>query len=297
LSSYFAIVTCRNSEANIKDALNSLKEQTIKAEYIIVINDGSTDKTDEIIINIRKQWENSSNSISLYVITHQDLGYDIKRLVRNWNEAIELTRDKDLQKTDYHMIATDDSVYSKDYAQSVIEYMDSNPNVAIASGNYTNYNPVIPSGAGRFVRNSFFETTCWKGFYPQQVGCETAIIYEANRRGYECVVLNNLRFSHTRPLGMYHKYYAFGVSMRTLGYHPIFAFARFLKYFVTGKIIGRMGACYMLYFYLTFRPKSEGYYSMYSNEIRQYVRTKQIDRFKKLCLTGSTRKSNQAHMA
>jgi hypothetical protein len=202
-----------------------------------------------------------------------------------------------LQKTDYHMIATDDSIYPKDYAERVIEYMDSNPNVAIASGNYTNYNLVMPSGAGRFVRNSFFETTCWKGFYPEQVGCETAILHEANRRGYDCIVFNNLRFIHTRPLGIYHKYYEFGVSMRALGYHPIFALARFLKYFITGKIIGWIGACYMLYFYLTFRPKSEGYYSMYSKEIRQYIRTKQIDRFKKLCLVGSSRKSNQAHMA
>ena len=46
MSNYFAIVTCRNSENNIRDALSSLKEQTLSAEYVIVINDGSSDEFD-----------------------------------------------------------------------------------------------------------------------------------------------------------------------------------------------------------------------------------------------------------
>lgn len=70
--------------------------------------------------------------------------------------------------------------------------------------------------------------------------------------------------------------------MQTLGYHPLFALARFLKYFVTGSVTGRIGALYMLYYYLTYKPKSEGYDSMYSEKIRKYVRKKQVDRLKKM---------------
>lgn len=277
MGSYFTIVTCRDSEDNIRNALNSLKEQILKAEYIIVINDGSRDKTAEIINDIQKYLDSS-----LYVITHPDWGYNIKRVVKNWNEAIKLIRDKDLLKTDYHMISTDDSIYPKDYAKKIVRYMDSHPNVAIASGNYANYEPIMPPGIGRFVRNSFFENTCWNALYPEQMGYEAAILYEANRCGYSCAVLNDIRFEHTRPLGKNHKYYEFGASMRTLGYHPVFALARFLKYFMTGKVIGRIGACYMLYYYLTYKPKLDGYDSMYSEEIIQYIRKKQIDRLKKV---------------
>ena len=93
MGNYFAIVTCRNSEKSITDSLNSLKNQTLQAEYVIVINDGSTDRTAEILSEIQKDWN------SLYVINHPDWGYDIKRVVKNWNEAIKLTHDKALQMT------------------------------------------------------------------------------------------------------------------------------------------------------------------------------------------------------
>jgi hypothetical protein len=36
------------------------------------------------------------------VIANPDLGYDISRVVRNWNDAIKLTKNKALRKTDYH---------------------------------------------------------------------------------------------------------------------------------------------------------------------------------------------------
>jgi glycosyltransferase involved in cell wall biosynthesis len=276
LGNYYAIVTCRNSENNIIAALNSLKDQKLKPEYVIVVNDGSTDRTTEILSDIQKNWNR------LYVITHPDWGYDIKRVAKNWNEAIKLTKDNGLQKVDYHLIATDDSVYSNDYAEKIITYMDSNPNVAIVSGNYTKYKPMMPHGAGRFIRNSFFENTYWHGYYPEKMGYESAILYEANYRGYVYSVLNAARFEHTKPLGGTHKFIEFGASMQTLGYHPLFALARFLKYFITGSVTGRVGALYMLYYYLTYKPKPDGYDSMYSEKIRKYVRKKQVDRLKKI---------------
>jgi hypothetical protein len=140
----------------------------------------------------------------------------------------------------------------------------------------------MPHGAGRFIRNSFFENTYWHGYYPERMGYESAILYEANHCGYVYSVLNDARFEHIKPLGRTHKFIEFGASMHTLGYHPVFALARFSKYFVTGSVTGRIGALYMLYYYLTYKPKSEGYDSMYDEKIRKYVRKKQVDRLKKV---------------
>ncbi|MRN41837.1 MAG: glycosyltransferase, partial [Nitrosopumilales archaeon] len=153
METYFAVVTCRNSQETIRRALFSIKEQTINPKHVIVINDGSTDKTEDILEDMQKDWP------SLYVITNPDLGYDISRVVKNWNAAIKLNRISGLQKNDYHMIATDDTIYPPDYAKKIMSYMDSNPSVAIASGNYSKYRSVMPHGAGRFIRNSFFEKT------------------------------------------------------------------------------------------------------------------------------------------
>jgi glycosyltransferase involved in cell wall biosynthesis len=283
VETYFAIVTCRNSQVTIRNALSSIKEQKIKPEHVIVINDGSTDKTKDILDDMQKDWP------SLYVITNPDLGYDISRVVKNWNAALKLNRNSGLQKTDYHMIATDDTIYSPDYAKKILSYMDSNPSVAIASGNYSKYKSVMPHGAGRFIRNSFFENTVWHGHYPEQMGYESATLYEASRCGYSYIVIDDAEFEHTRPLGETHKFYEFGASMRTLGYHPIFALGRFFKYFITGEITGRLGATYMLYYYLTYTPKSVGYDRMYDTNIRKYIRESQVQRLKNVILSFNRR--------
>jgi glycosyltransferase involved in cell wall biosynthesis len=280
---YFSVVTCRNSQETISRALLSIKEQTISPEYVIVINDGSTDKTKDILDDLQKDWP------SLYVITNPDLGYDISRVVKNWNAAIKLSRDKGLLKTDYHMIATDDTIYPPDYAEKIISFMDSNQSVAVASGNYTEYKHVMPHGAGRFTRNSFFEKTIWHGYYPEQMGYESAILYEASHCGYSYIVRRDAKFEHIRPLGVTHKFYEFGASMRTLGYHPIFALGRFLKYFITGEITGRLGATYMLYYYLTYTAKSVGYDRMYDKNIRQYIRENQVQRLKNVIFRRNNR--------
>jgi hypothetical protein len=39
---------------------------------------------------------------------------------------------------------------------------------------------------------------------------------------------------------------------------------------------------YILYYYLTYNPKSEGYNSMYSEEIRRYISKRQTQRLKKV---------------
>ena len=82
MGTYNVIVTCRNSEKSIKSALNSLIYQSIKPEYIIVVDDGSVDNTNKILKEIQSKNKN------LYIITNPDLGYNIGRVVNNWNKAL-----------------------------------------------------------------------------------------------------------------------------------------------------------------------------------------------------------------
>lgn len=266
MGTYFAIVTCRNSEDDIHAALMSLRRQILAPQYVIVVDDGSTDKTSEILTQTKQNWQ------SLHVITHNDLGYDIGRVVKNWNEAIAYSRNKKLTHATYHMIATDDTTYPPEYARDLVDFMDANSTIAVASGNYTKYVPEKPHGAGRFVRNSFFEQTQWGGLYPELMGYESAILYESERLGYRYATLTEARFSHSRPLGKHHKFYEFGASMKTLGYHPIFVWGRFAKYLATGEVTGRIGAFNMLYYYLSYKPKMVGYDRLYDDQLRRFVR-------------------------
>ncbi len=55
MGAYYSIITCRNSKKDIENAINSLVKQTIKPKYMIVIDDGSTDSTPSILINLQKK--------------------------------------------------------------------------------------------------------------------------------------------------------------------------------------------------------------------------------------------------
>jgi len=274
MGTYFTILTCRNSENDIEKALRSISGQTIKPSYIIVIDDGSTDNTATILEELSKKIDN------LFIVNNPDLGYDISRVVKNWNKALVMKGEKKLSETDYHMIATDDTIYDRDYAEKIITFMDDNINYAVVSGNFDDSSYRTPRGAGRFVRNSFFYKEYTQ--YPEKMGYESAILIASRKNGYKETILKEAKFEHTRPLGQNHHFYEFGASMRTLGYHPLFALGRFFLYFGTSKPIGRVGALYMLYYYISYKPKLEGYDSMYPDDIRKFTRKTQIEKIKSL---------------
>lgn len=280
VGSYFAIVTCRNSENEIENAIISLLKQTIVPKYIIVVDDGSTDGTHRILERLK------SSTDKIHLITNPDLGYDIGRVVKNWNSAIGLVRKQNLEKTDYHMISTDDTQYEESYSEKIMQEMDSDDKIAISSGNYDDNSYSTPHGAGRFVKNSFFEE--FLGLYPEKMGYESVILQISLYQGFKNLVNNNARFLHTRPLGANHHFYEFGASMRTLGYHPLFVLGRFVQCFVTGHPMGRMGALQMLYHYLSYNPKQVGYDSMYDPEIRKAIRTRQRMRIMQLLRLRNT---------
>lgn len=57
------IVPCFNSENYIKDCLESIKKQTYSNWECIIINDGSTDRSEEIILEVIK---NDNRFIYIY---------------------------------------------------------------------------------------------------------------------------------------------------------------------------------------------------------------------------------------
>ena len=100
--SYWVAVVARNAAQNISSTLNSLLNQTLLPTRIVVVNDGSSDNTSEILT------EKSREHPIIQVLDRPDRGYDIRRVPSNINLAIESA--SDLQ-TDYLMISGDDCTY------------------------------------------------------------------------------------------------------------------------------------------------------------------------------------------
>ena len=271
---YYVIITCRNSEKDIEKAILSVSNQSTKPAYIIVIDDGSTDNTPSILSKLKEKIN------SLYVITNPDLGYDIGRVVSNWNKAIQLTYDMELEKTDFHMIATDDTIYEENYAEKILTFLGNNHHIVISSGNYDDNRYVTPHGAGRFVNNKFFEKI--QKFYPEIIGYESFILYAARKEGFDYAIVHTAQFKHTRKLGSDHDFYDWGQSMRSLGYHPLFVLTSCMIYFIKDKPIGRMATIILLYKYFTYRPKKDGYFRLYQKEVRDYIRNTQLSHLMKI---------------
>ena len=247
---YYAFLPVRDCRDSIGDVLQSLLAQTIPPEYITVVDDGSTDGTQDILSKFEKQVD------MVRIIRTGNKTRDYSRLASLWNRCIS-------PGYDYHLICAGDIILDADYAERIVTVMDGDQTIAVASGNCYPKPATDPHGGGRFVRQSFFYEFYEK--YPEIIGYESEILFRARIEGYVTKVLNDVKFTHTDPLGGSHDFVEFGPSMRTLGYHPLYALARSI-YTKSPKLLWR---------YATFRPAKSGYHSMFPKEFRDEVRRMQ----------------------
>ena len=240
----------RDCVGSIGDVLRSLLEQTVPPEHVIVVDDGSTDGTQDILSEFEKSEE------AVRVIRTENKTRDYSRLARLWNMCIS-------SGCDYHLICAGDTILDADYAERIISEMDADETIVVASGNCNPEPATDPHGGGRFIRQSFFYKFYER--YPEIIGYESEILFRARIEGYAARVFNDVRFIHTDPLGGSHNFSEFGSSMRALGYHPLYALARSI-YTRNLKL---------LWGYVAFRPAKSGYRSMFPEEFREEVRRMQ----------------------
>ena len=141
---------------------------------------------------------------------------------------------------------------------------------------------VPPLGRGDLLEIPFLKILCGMVTIQSKWAVSLPFCTKPGLCGYSYIVIGDAKFEHIRPLGKTYKFYEFGASMRTLGYHPVFALGRFLDCLMVGGSMGRTGAFYMLYYYLTYKPQHGGYNGMFHETLRSYVRAKQLKRLKRI---------------
>jgi len=274
-SSYWVLVTVKNGEATIKQSLESIFLQSIKPSFICVIDDGSTDSTNMILSELKK---NNGNLIR--VITLPDKGYDSRRIVHNWNTACEYVRESG-KSYSYLLISSDDIVFPVDYVQKLINEIEQDPKLVIVSGNrglQQSDHMSLPEGAGRLIKMKFFKQI---GFtHPPYYGYEPWILYKALQLGYKVKKLTEIKYEHLRTFGVGHKFVEYGPAMRCLGYHPLFVLARVLRNIFTGKAgISKRASIRMFSDYILERKwKNDPYFHYFEPELRRFVRSMQKKR-------------------
>jgi len=218
--SWFAVVTARDSEDTISETLMSILRQDQSPTLVVVVDDGSSDSTPKKLAEIQDKF------VQLRVITNEDKGYDIRRIVDNWNSALKLA--DELGGGDYHFIAADDCLFPPNYVRLLLDRFEEDPRLVVASGTrglrIRAAEENLPEGAGRLVRQSFFKAV--GGHYPPKYGYESWILYKALQLGYHVNKFLDLKYSHSRKFGSKHRFVEYGAMMRCLGYYPPYALAR-----------------------------------------------------------------------
>jgi len=265
--SYWVAVVAKNAASRITSTMTSLVNQTVQPSRIVVVNDGSTDRTSEILTRASRE-----HSI-IEVVELPDKGYDIRRVPSNVNLAIDAVRD---ERTDYFMISGDDSTYPPDYAQSLIREMSAFRKVVVASGQPSQAGLVLhehsPSGSGRMVCTSFMENV--GGRFPIRAGWEAWLLYKAIQMGFETKLLDDLTYEHVRPRGSGHQFTYWGAAMYTLGYHPLYALGRIGRHLAKLKS-GKSSLALLRGYLMAALRSSDPFAAPFDSTFREFVAAQQ----------------------
>ena len=235
LSTYVLLTTAKNESANIEKTIFSVINQTELPKLWLIVNDGSIDKTKEIIEYYLKK----HTYIKMLNLTSQNIR-DFKSKVN----AINLGY-KELTDFEYDLIGILDADISldKNYYASIIHAFNRNPKLGLAGGfifDVLNGKPVkwvarLDSVGGGI---QMFRKQCFKqigGFIPNEFGGEDAIAeYMVRMHGWQVQTFSELSVFHHRRMGteergIYRARYFQGQRDYLIGYHPLFEIAKCLR--------------------------------------------------------------------
>lgn len=251
------ILNARNEEKHLGKTLKFLQDQDLRPYRIIVVNDGSTDKTGEI-----------ASSYGVEVIERKKREENFvarKELADTVNAGLEKLDDD--SNCDYILLMSAEIHLPKNYLTEIVKKMEDNLKLAVAAGVIRNEYTTVPRGPGRVVRYSFWKKLGLR--YPVNYWYEGYLLWKAQSMGYEIASFNDIISDTDRQTGIDYepkRYYYYGLGLKALGYTTPYALARILL-FAKKK---PKGAYYMLKGFFS------NYDELYESDLRNYVKKTQI---------------------
>jgi len=230
---YVLVTPAKNEEASIEVTITSVVNQTVRPAEWVIVSDGSTDRTDEIVraAAAAHPW------ICLLPLP--------PRRHRSFAAVVQATEAgvRALTVADYKYIGLLDSDvrFQPDYFQRILESFESSPQLGLAGG------VVIDLGLSRyrFPRNrqdvpgavQFFRRTCFEALNGllaiPEGGWDGLTCARARMLGFQTRLLTELVVDHLKPRnvsegGVLRRQWQLGVRDYAVGYHPLFEAAKCL---------------------------------------------------------------------
>lgn len=221
-SDYWVCAVTKDGAATLREALDSIFTQDFPPAFVVVVDDGSTDGTQELLREL------SSKHSNLFAVRNNSTRRDIRRVPALLNLGISFAEGLSgkLGSPRYMMVSGDDNRLTKSYASSIIRRMDDSPKVAVASGAWiasSGRSNQMPHGAGRVVRMDFMRRV--GGRYPVAYGWEAWLLYKALQAGLTVKNYRDVRYDHLRPYNP-GNLAGWGRAMYSLGFPSYFVFLR-----------------------------------------------------------------------
>lgn len=212
-----AVSLARNEEANIKAMLSSLHAQTVHMNPIVIVNDGSIDRTGEIARGLK--------CIVLDLPSHEESYTGKPELAKILNVGLTYIRVLN-QKFKYVLIVGADHILPSRYLEMIIKRMEENPRLVVASGviDGERFDELTPRGSGRVVNYAF-----WLKInnlqYPVNWRWESWLYLKAQSLGLDTRCFPDVISKVTRPTSL-DKAGMWGKAMYALGYDWKYALGR-----------------------------------------------------------------------
>ncbi|MEI6673576.1 MAG: glycosyltransferase family A protein [Verrucomicrobiota bacterium] len=253
MSCYILITPVRDEEALLPRTIASVVAQTVLPAEWIIVSDGSTDGTDEIVreASARHPW------IRLLALAPRP-ARSFAAVVRNTETAI---RNLNVKQPAFLGLLDADIEFQSDYFEQLMARFEVEPGLGLAGG------VVIDVGRARdrFPRNrrdvpgavQFFRRECFErigGLTPMPEGgwdmitCATARMHGFTTRLFTDLVVDHLKPRNIAEGGAVRRKWQLGIRDYAAGYHPLFEVVKCISRwkdppFVIGAVAWWVGYC------------------------------------------------------